>query len=251
MGRPAIDPVDETRRILAAADAGGIPLRAVGRVGVALRAPSIDTLRPARTYESIDLVGVAPSAPVETLLVELGYEPARPFNILHESERLRFHDSSGRRVDVALGVLRRCHDLPFGERLTVNAWTLPLADLMLATLQIVELTDDDADDAAALFADHELTDDDAGIGLRRIAAVCANDWGWWKTVDDNLRALVARWRLEAAAAPADVTLILGTAVARATGLRDRLASTPKSTTWRLRAVVGERVRWYDAPDELR
>ena len=251
MGRPPIDPVDETRRIIAAADAAGIPLRAVGGIGVAMRAPSAGRLCPMRTHEAIDLAGAAPGGRTETLLVALGYEPARPFNAIHGSQRLRFHDRDGRRVDVALGVLRRCHDLPFGDRLTIDDWTLPLADLMLSKLGIVDPTDDDAHDVAALFADHELTDDDAGIGLRRIAAVCANDWGWWKTVDDNLRSLISVWRLETATAPADMTLILGTAVARATGLRDRLASTPKSTTWRLRAVVGERVRWYGAPDGLR
>ena len=45
--------------------------------------------------------------------------------------------------------------------------------------------------------------------------------------------------------------VLGTAAARALVLRDRLIAAPKSMAWRVRAVVGDRVRWYDEPEEVR
>jgi hypothetical protein len=154
-------------------------------------------------------------------------------------------------MDVFLDQLRMCHDLRFAERLTVDRWTLPLADLLLSKLQIVELTDRDAQDVAALLADHELTEDDAGIGLRRIRSVCATDWGWWRTVDGNLGRLIARWRRDAAGGSAEEGLALGTATARATALLERLASAPKSAAWRLRAAIGDRMRWYAEPEEIR
>jgi hypothetical protein len=242
-----IDPVDESRRILRQAESRAIPLRATGGVAIALRAPSVRRLRPQRTYDGIDLVGIGPVGPIEALLRDLGYAP-RPSIALDGSGRLRFRDEAGHRLDVSLGVLRMCHDLPLADRLTVDPLTLPLADLLLATIRCVDLTEEDVVDAAAILADHPLTDDESGIGMRRIAAICANDWGWWKTVDGNLRALVARWRDESSSVSADEARILVAATMRATGLRDRLTSTPKSTTWRLRAVVGERVRWYDARD---
>jgi hypothetical protein len=250
MSRPAFDPIAETRRILREADTMGVPLRAVGGIAVALRAPSVRRLRPDRTYGGIHLVSVGPLDPIQSLLASLGFDAAEPDDGPGQTPRARFRDRAGRHVDVSVGVLRSSHELAVGDRLTVDPVTLSLADLLLATLQSVHLTDDDADDVAALLADHELTDDDTGIGLRRIAAICANDWGWWHTVDDNLRSLIARWRDESSPAPAIEHQILATAAARANRLRDRLESTPKSTTWRLRAVVGERVRWYEGREEL-
>ena len=246
----SIDPVDETRRILDAGDDAGVAIRAVGGVAVALSAPSIRVLSPTRTYHDIDLVGRAPRAPIELLLGERGYVPATRFNTLNGSERLLFHDAAGRRVDVFLDVLRMCHELPFGDRLTVAPLTLPPADLLLSKLQIVELTDRDVDDIAALFADHDLTDDDRGISVSRIGAVCGADWGWWKTVDDNLGRLIERWQTESAATTAD-GLLVGAAVARAGALRARLATVSTTLSWRLRALVGDRVRWYDEPEEIR
>jgi hypothetical protein len=245
------DPVEETRRILDAAQAAGIPVRAIGGIGIALRAPSIRVLQPTRTYHDIDLVGAATRAPIEALLAGHGYLPSHRFNTLNGAERLLFHDATGRRIDVFLGTLRMCHELRFRDRLAIDRWTLPLADLLLTKLQIIELTDRDAQDAAALLADHELTEDDAGIGLRRIRALCATEWGWWRTVDDNLRRLLERWPDDAVRSPPDAGLVIGTAVVRANALRERLASAPKSVAWRMRAIVGDRVRWYELPEEIR
>lgn len=251
MSGKVVDPVEETRRILDAAKEAGVMLRAIGGVAVALRAPSIRLLSPPRSYHDIDLVGRAPRAPIERVLSGLGYDPSKPFNALNGSERLLFHDPGGRRVDVFLDVLRMCHRLPFGDRLAVASATLPPADLLLSKLQIVELTDRDAQDVAALLADHELTDDDAGISLTRIAAVCGADWGWWRTVDDNLGRLIERWGADTASGTADGSLVLGTALARAGALRARLATVSTTVSWRLRAVVGDRMRWYEEPEEIR
>lgn len=245
------DPVDEARRILAAADAVRVPLRAVGGVAIALRAPSVQRLHPPRTYHDIDLAAAAPRAPIERLLTDIGYVPARRFNTLNGAERLLFHDQSDRRIDVFLDRIRMCHELSFRHRLERDALTLPLADLALTKLQIVELTVRDTQDLAALLADHELTEDDAGISMRRIVEVCANDWGWWKSVDDNLRRLVERWRAEAIGRPEAEAQVLGTAAARALVLRYRLIASPKSMAWRVRGAVGDRVRWYDEPEEVR
>jgi hypothetical protein len=249
MSRPAPDPLVETRRILSEADTLGVPLRVVGGIAIALRTSSVRRLRPDRTYADIHLVCVGPVEPIDSLLASVGFHSVDRADARNSSSRLRFRDRAGRPLEVSVGVVRSSHELPVGDRLTVDAVTLSLADLLLATLQSVDLSDDDADDVAALLADHELTDDDSGIDLRRIAAICANDWGWWHTVDGNLRMLVTRWHSESSAAAAVERQILGTAVSRANSLRGRLEATPKSTSWRLRAVVGERVRWYDVGEE--
>lgn len=268
------DPLEETRRILAAAADAGVVIRAVGGVAVALRAPSVAALTPPRSYHDLDFVARPDGPAIGRLFTSLGYEPARQFNTLNGAERLLFHDPGGRRVDVFVDTLRMCHDLPLASRLEVDPMTLPLADLVLSKLQIVELTDRDAQDLAALLADHALTAGDDGVSLARIEQMCGNDWGWWRTTDGNLRTLATRWR-EAAWGPpsgaepgavaaaaarggpeagresAAETAILGRAAERADELRAALEAAPKSIAWRVRAAVGPRLAWYSLPEEVR
>ena len=248
------DPVAETRRILAAADAASLPLRAVGGVAIAMVAPTIAQLQPTRSYHDIDLAAVARSGTpvVSRFMTGLGYEAARGFNALNGAERLLFHDPGGRRVDVFIDTLRMCHVLRFAARLELRASTLPAADLVLSKLQIVELTERDTQDLQALFADLALTDSDSdGIGRARIRQVCGADWGWWRTVDDNLRRLSEAWEVRLAKAEPESAPALGRAVERANDLRRELAACPKTVGWRIRAKVGARVRWYESPEEVR
>ena len=246
------DPADEVRRVLEQADHEGVVIRAVGGLAIALRAPSVEQLSPRRAYHDLDLAARPNAAALSRLMTALGYEPARRFNTLNGAERLLFHDPAGRRVDVFVDNLRMCHDLPFADRLEIDRWTIPLADLALSKLQIVELTDRDAQDLAALLADHQLSPDDAGgISLARFQEICAADWGWWRTVDGNLAALGARWREQAAEADPREANILREASNRARDLRAALDAMPKSLRWRARAAVGSRLAWYSLPEEVR
>jgi hypothetical protein len=188
-------------------------------------------------------------------MTALGYDASTGFNTLNGAERMLFHDRGGRRVDVFIDTLRMCHELPFGKRLTAWPLTLSAADLLLSKLQIVELTDRDAQDVLALLADHGLAEADReGIDVRRIHEVCGRHWGWWRTVDDNLAGLIARWE-EAAVSGAEVPSAppqaSSRALDRARDLRARLATAPKSAGWRLRSMVGPRLGWYDTPEEVR
>lgn len=246
------DPVAEARRIIDAVVARDLPIRVVGGVGVALIAPTIATLQPPRTYHDIDVVAPAGVPAIARSLGDLGYLPAREFNALNGSERLLFHDGGGRRLDVFLDTLRMCHALPFRDRLRIWPETLSPADLLLSKLQIVELTDRDAQDVLALLADHDLTETDAtGIDLRRVREVCGGDWGWWRTVDDNLAQLSDRWRVFAPPGGTGPASLLSRAGERAAALRHMLQISPRSMAWRIRAAIGPRLRWYEVPEEVR
>ena len=248
------DPVEEARRILAEARRRAVVLRAVGGVGIRLRAPSVAHLLPPRDYHDIDVAGHRGAAsPITELYHDLGYESSRRFNTMNGQERLMYWDPvNGRRVDVFLDVLRMCHQLSFRDRLEVDHETLPLADLALMKLQIVQLTDRDGQDLSALLADHELTEaGDDGISVRRILAICSTDWGWWRTVTGNLDRLMSEWQDEAASGPHAQSSILERAIDRAGRLRAMLDATPKTARWRMRAAVGERRVWYELPEEIR
>src|SRR6059058_5123006 len=122
MTEVAGDPVAEARRVLVAAHAESLLLRAVGGVAIALIAPTIGRLLPRRSYHDIDFVAPAGTPALSRLFARLGYEGARRFNAMNGSERLLFHDPDGRRVDVFIDTLRMCHVLPLRSRLALHDW---------------------------------------------------------------------------------------------------------------------------------
>jgi hypothetical protein len=178
------------------------------------------------------------------LLVRLGYGPDTQFNTLHGSSRLFFWDESNdRQVDVFLDAFEMCHRLDFSHRLQVPGDTLPLADLLLTKLQVVETNEKDLKDIAAILVDHPFTEDDTGINLSYLAELVAKDWGLWKTV-----TIVAERAVRYAMVngePGHQRRIQG----QVEDLVERCAREPKSRSWRLRDKVGERVRWYELPEE--
>ncbi|MFL5778348.1 MAG: hypothetical protein ACJ761_05345, partial [Chloroflexota bacterium] len=79
------------------------------------------------------------------------------------------------------------------------------------------------------------------------------DWGWWRTVTGNLDKLEQYLATEYQ--PDDLDVAGGRALAfdpmaQIAALRQAIEQAPKSTRWKLRARVGERVPWYDEPEEM-
>jgi hypothetical protein len=238
----------EARRIIAAAQACGLMLRLLGGLAIRMHAPSASHRALARSYPDIDFVTPARrSHAVETLLTGLGYEPNKNFNLLNGDSRLLFYDRSrSRQIDVFVGSFEMCHRLPIAERLDKESPTIPLAELLLTKLQIVHMNEKDVRDLCALLLDHPLGEtDQETINLPRITRLCAEDWGLWKTVDmslDKIQDFCDAYDLEAAA---KLTII-----ERVGLLRTTLDKAPKSLKWKLRAAIGERVQWYELPEEV-
>jgi hypothetical protein len=135
-----------------------------------------------------------------------------------------------------------CHTLELADRLTLEPRTLPLADLLLAKLQVVELNERDLKDATAILADHDLQDD--GIDAERVVDVLSADWGWWRTATATLERVVDyAGGLDGFAGTARVA-------ERAGALAERVDAAPKSRRWKMRAKIGERKRWYELPEEI-
>ena len=122
---------------------------------------------------------------------------------------------------------------------------MPLAELMLTKLQIVELTERDQRDIYNLSYHHPVGNGSGpGIDAGYIAQLCAKDWGLWRTSKATIEKCLAhlgQYSLPDGASP----LI----AERLEALWERIDAAPKSTRWRLRSRVGDRVRWYDEPEE--
>jgi hypothetical protein len=197
-----------------------------------------------REYRDLDFATTKKGAGgTQKLLRDLGYDPHVAFNAMNGKERLLFFDdANGRQVDVFVSSFRMCHEIPFEGRLDVHDASVPLAELLLTKLQIVELNEKDVRDAVALFNGHDLSEDDRGINAPRVAQLCADDWGLWRTITHNLDNV--NHHLDS------YDVDRGAVSGRIERLLVRIEDEPKSRGWRLRAKVGERKRWYELPEEV-
>jgi hypothetical protein len=238
--------IDEGLRLVDAAAKKGVLVRLLGGVAVYLQSPSGGPLLP-RTINDIDLVTKRGArTAVTAVLLASGYSPDQMFNALHGSRRLLFYDDArGRKLDVFVGEFSMCHQVPIADRLDREALTIPLAELLMTKLQVVELTERDQRDIYNLVFHHEVTDGGAGgIEADYIAELCARDWGLWRTAKETIvrcKTNLPEYSLE----PAEANLILD----RLDLLWARIEAAPKTAKWRLRSRMGDRMRWYDSPEE--
>jgi hypothetical protein len=240
--------VDEGERLLDLAHAEGATLALLGGVAVRLLAheipPALD-----RQYKDLDFaVPKGRGRDASKVLGDSGYQPEVSFNAMNGNERLLFHDvEHGRQVDVFVGSFRMCHVIPLTERLSSEHRTVPLAELMLTKLQIIELNEKDVRDTLLLFYGHDVADhDDDTVNGARIAELCAADWGLWRTITQNLercREMIGSYDLP----EEDQRRIAD----RFGAVLARIEAEPKSRGWKLRAKIGERKRWYELPEEVR
>jgi hypothetical protein len=249
MSGPLADPLEEAARVMDAASRADVGVRLTGGVAIATISPSARRPPLRRPYGDIDYVGSRKDVRgIEALFAGLGYHAEEEFNSLHGERRLFFIDRENRReADVFLDNVDACHQLQLRDRLSIAPRTIPAADLLLSKLQVVKTTRKDYADAIAVLADHELVEEDGptGISMTRIDQVCCNDWGWWRTV-----TMVAEPTLAMARRLADEDQIAPDAADRLTAILEHLQSAPKSRKWKLRARVGDRVRWHEEPEDL-
>lgn len=247
--RPLDDIPAEAERIGMAAVRSKLALRLMGGVAVYLTSPTVRRPPYVREYGDFDLAVARKDARRAGAFLEAaGYVPERMFNAIHGAQRLNFQHPEGRwPIDVVVDEVRMSHLIDLRGRLEGPGPTLALADLLLTKLQVWEITSKDLGDIVCLLADHELADGerDGVIDVRRIESLASTDWGLCHTIERNLRRAAEEARHRPASDPqfdpvVQVDTLLG-AIHRA----------PKSLGWKARARVGERVRWYETPEEVR
>lgn len=242
------DVVDEARRVAGIADDQSVALRLLGGVAINVRAG--DGLRPAFRREYADMDFITPkgrSSEAQKLFESLGYAPQTRFNALYGSERLLFFDEDhDRQVDVLVGTFRMCHEVPIGKRLDLEPMTIPLAELLLTKLQIIELNEKDVRDSLAILHDHPVEESDGdSVNAAHVAKLCASDWGLWRTITANLEDL--RGHLDHYDIDEEGKGRINQGVEK---LQGRIEEEPKPFAWKMRAKIGDRKRWYDLPEEV-
>jgi hypothetical protein len=221
--------------LLNSAAADGLRLAALGGVAVQILCPSAGPDGPwSRELADIDVATTLKNKPAaDKLILEHGFAPDAPFNRMNGSTRLRYFDEDGSHLDVFVDELRLCHVISWRRQLEVGMRTLPIAELLLTKLQVVNAEPKDLSDLSAL-----LTDGWQAIGddWARLERLVKDDWGLWRT---------SRGTLEQLASQADLVL-----AERAREMLRRWSGMTLSLKAQVRGRIGERVRWYEEPEEV-
>jgi hypothetical protein len=241
---------EEAKRILDEAKRRGIILRLFGGVAVKYHCPSATHRSLQRSYPDLDFFGKGKQGrEIRKLFMDLGYQPNQRFNALHGATRLIFGDEKNQRVvDIFLDIFKMCHTLRLGDRLTFDDYTIPISDLLLTKLQVVEINEKDIRDLIAILRDHNVVDRVARgekevIDAGYISALCADDWGLCKTISLTLGKILTflpKYELEP-----EAQQVLETRINK---LLHAIETVPKSFRWKLRDKIGEKKRWYDLPE---
>ncbi|MGH7763201.1 MAG: hypothetical protein ACREOM_02135 [Candidatus Dormibacteraceae bacterium] len=243
---PLEDTIAEAGRVAEAAESQRLGVKLLGGAGIHMHSPSATRPPLRRKYGDLDYA--MPSRDRKRALgffPSLGYEANERFNLMQGDRRLYFYDAAhGRQVDVFIDVMRMSHVIDLRGRLDHQGPCASPSDLLLSKLQIYEVNRKDLVDLTALLLDHpvEARNDDA-VDPSYVARLAAEDWGLYRTLQTNAE------KLRATLDELDVDRDL---------VRSRLDELwavvewqPKPLKWRLRAQVGDRMRWYELPEEVR
>ena len=174
----------------------------------------------------------------------------KKFNTLHGDRQMCFTTADGvTSVDVIMDKLNMCHVLEFADRIDRMPDTLDVADLLLSKLQVVELNPKDVHDILHLLSAFEVREGDepARSGptdrrdrRRRLGMVADGH-------DEPREGRALRRRGALGHGPGGPHAGPG---GQAQRLRQHCDDVPKPMKWKLRAKVGDRVQWFQEPEEV-
>jgi len=242
---------NELKRILEASAEAGLTLRVIGSLAFQMHCPRYGFLQQAlgRAYTDIDFAAYRKhTKEIKVLMAGLGYGEDREVFIVSEGDRAIYNNpESGLHVDVFYDKLDFCHVISWNGRLEVDGPTIPLAELVLEKMQIVKINEKDVIDTIMLLLEHPLGKaDKETINIERIATLCAQDWGLWRTTTMNL----VKVKQLALGYPQMTDEQKSHVVTQVDAALQRIEKEPKSLAWRLRDRVGDRVKWYKEVDEV-
>jgi hypothetical protein len=244
---PSDDPLPEAIALARGAAGAALGLKLLGGLAVRVLCPEFPPRL--RRDQDIDFACLSKERKkVAEWLAGAGCEPDRRFNNLNGDRQMYFNAPSGRPIDVMVDQLTMCHTLDFRPGFSRQPFTIDAVDVLLSKLQIIELNEKDLRDIVHLLAALPLGGGtQASIDTDRFCKLLGADWGWWRTVTGNLAKMEERVGERPGLIPDNHAY---EPVAQAGRLLELAVQTPKSMKWKLRANVGDRVRWYELPEEV-
>ncbi len=246
------DPLPEAISLTQGAADAGLGLKLLGGLAVRVIVPGLPPRL--RAGQDIDFACLSKGRrEVVAYLERSGCQPDKRFNNLNGDRQMYFNAPSGRPIDVMVDRLTMCHTLDFRPAFGALSLTLSAMDILLSKLQIVELNEKDARDILQLLAGTPVSDrpsakaNEPVLDASRFTGLVAADWGWWRTTTGNLDKLPELAAAKPELVPAGASY---DPLAQAARLLELARAVPKGMKWKLRSNVGDRVRWYELPEEV-
>lgn len=240
--------VNEALKLVQEAEKRSINLRVMGAVAFRIHCPEFIKLIDAmnRPLTDLDFIGYRKQrSDTIKMFKELGYTLDKEMLIL--GERLKFHSpSNGPDIDVFLDELRMSHTLVFKDRLKLDLPTIPLVDLLLEKMQIVQINEKDIKDTILLLREHAVGNGESEtIDSQHLSKLLSNDWGFYYTVTTNLKKVMEFLPVYTALSEDDRKDVSS----KVSALIEKIESAPKSAKWKMRATVGTKKKWYEDVEE--
>jgi hypothetical protein len=139
------------------------------------------------------------------------------------------------------------HVVPFQGRLELDYPTVTATDLFLTKIQVTAFTEKDLKDLWLLLRGHEVGTDRDGraINPSYVAALLADDWGFWYDATSNLER-VRRFTTDSQLLAPDAKIDILDKVAR---IARAIAEQPKTLRWKIRSKIGTHMQWYRPVEE--
>jgi len=245
--------IEKAKHIVQEGDRKGIILRIMGAVAFRLHTPELADLHKrlnrlnnsGAEFTDLDLITYGGfNQKLEPFFDSIGYvaDEHAKYQIHVWAQRHFYHDATARfKIDVFFDKLEMSHTIDFRNRLEMDSPTIPLAELLLEKMQIVQINEKDIKDTIILLLGHDIADDDRDhINAAYITSLLAGDWGLWYTTTNNLdkvRLFSSRYEQLSEKEKA-------TAASRIDALKKRIDDFPKSAKWKMRARIGTKRKWY-------
>jgi hypothetical protein len=259
----------ESQEIVRRAGEEGIILRILGGLGIAVHcmehrefAKKLGRIGTGtvegQEYSDIDLIAYrSQRGKVKEFFAKISYVRRKATLSTAASERqVYYHPKGWFFVDVFFDkLLVANHPINFKGRLELDCPTITVADMLLEKIQMWEaFSAKDLKDCLLLLKAHDVKDksEKECINASYLAKLFAQDWGFWYTATTNLRRIAAfmseigKLGPEIDIKPEQIeSKDIEEITAKIEAILNRIDKEPKPFSWRMRAKVGTRKRWYN------
>jgi hypothetical protein len=244
--------VAEAVKIVKSAEEEGIVLRLMGALAVSYHCPQYRHYheKMERTPTDIDFASYSKfKTKLTAYLQDLGYKTdSMMMSYPSYAEGKRYIYYGKVHVDVFFDELRMCHRIDWNHRLELDSPTIPIADIVLEKLQIVQINPKDIKDLIILFLEHEVGDTDKEmINGEYISELLSKDWGFYYTSTINLGKVMSLMDEYVKLPEHEATQVRG----RVEKLLGMIDGKPKSMGWKMRSRIGTKQKWYMEVEEDR
>ncbi len=191
-----------------------------------------------RVLKDIDLFSYSTEKErLKNLLIKIGYEPAVQSPV--SSFYMNVFYKNDLKLEVVYDSLRYCHDIEINKYDFRDQYTLNLSDLLLSKLQIVQLSETDIYDLwVLLFRLFKMEKQEQKKEIQSLISVLSINWEFYYTVKMNINKLMDKKSSEIFIIKyAEMNYFLK-------NLENEIEQCTKSLAWKLRSIVGTKLKWY-------